>query len=50
MMNCETNHVAPARRANRPQGSSARECILMTAWVSFAPLAVLVMFLLSQLR
>ena len=50
MMNCETNHVAPARRANRPQGSSTRACILMTAWVSFAPLAVLVMFLLTQLR
>ena len=50
MMNCETNHVASARRANRPQRSGARECVLLTAWVSFAPLAVLVMFPLSPLR
>lgn len=50
MMNCEMNHVAPASRANHQQRSGARECILLTAWVSFAPLAVLAMFLLSQLR
>ena len=50
MMNCETNHVDSARRANRPQRSGARQCVLLTVWVSFAPLAVLVMFLLSQLR
>ena len=50
MMNCKTNHAASSRRVHRPENGSARECALMTAWVSFAPLAILGMFLLTQLH
>ena len=50
MMNCEMNHVASDGRNSRPQRSSARQLALTTAWVCFAPLTILVMFLLTQLR